>query len=342
MLPFILIAVVAAAVPTILYTLIIWWLDRYEKEPLHLLVATFVWGALPAILLAIFFEILLEAPTAQSPLGPTAVTWALAPLVEEPVKALALIALFMFARREFDGILDGIVYGALIGFGFAMTENLLFFLNDPTDLNGQFWLRSVVFGFNHALFTSIVGLALGAVRYAPQRWLGYVALSAGMVLAILLHGLHNIAVNYQLLGMAFAWVVQWSGVVTLLAITGLAWNHEHTWIKQELGEEITLGTISATDYAEVLFASRRTRAHLRVLAQHGLPCYLRVRQLHHLMIELAFCKYQLRVGDRFQHHDERERLRRAIIVLRADLSGSGELPGQAECVVWNEGTRKSE
>jgi RsiW-degrading membrane proteinase PrsW (M82 family) len=342
MVPFTLIAIFAAAVPTILYTLIIWWLDRYEKEPLHLLVATFVWGSLPAILLAICFELILETPTAQSPLGPAAVTWALAPLVEEPVKALALIALFLFARREFDGILDGIVYGALIGFGFAMTENLLFFLNHPADLNGQFWLRSVVFGFNHALFTSIVGLALGSVRYAPQRWLGYVALSTSMVLAILLHGLHNIAVNYQLLGMAFAWVVQWSGVLTLLAITGLAWNHEHSWIEQELGEEITRGTISMSDYAEVLSASRRTRTHMRVLAQHGLSRYLRVRRLHHLMIELAFCKYQLRVGDRFQHQDERERLRRAIIALRADLNSAGELPGQTECMTWPEGTRKSE
>jgi hypothetical protein len=301
-----------------------------------------VWGSFPAILLAICFELILETPTAQSPLGPSAVTWALAPLVEEPVKALALIALFMFARREFDGILDGIVYGALIGFGFAMTENLLFFLNDPADLNGQFWLRSVIFGFNHALFTSIVGLALGAVRYAPQRWLGYVALSTSMVLAVLLHGLHNIAVNYQLLGMAFAWVVQWSGVLTLLAITALAWSHEHRWIEQELGEEMTLGTISATDYAEVLSASRRTRSHLRVLVQHGLPRYVQIRRLHHFMIELAFCKYQLRIGDRFQHQDERERLRRAIIALRADLNSAGELPGQAECVAWTEQTQQSE
>lgn len=317
------IALLATVLPTIFYTLIIWWLDRYEKEPIHLLLATFLWGSLPAILLALWFEFILKVPTTQSPLGPSAVTWGLAPLVEEPIKAVALIVLFMFARREFNGVLDGIVYGALVGFGFAMTENLLFFLEDPANFTGHFWLRSILFGFNHALFTSIVGMALGAVRYASQRWMGYVALSSSMLLAIFFHGLYNAAVKSYLLGMAFAWAMQWSGILTLLVITMLAWKHEHTWIEQELGEEITLGTISTRDYIEVLSAPRRTRAHLRVLLSQGLVPYIRARRLHHLMIELAFCKYQLRVGDRFQQAEERERLRREIGALRAGLKVEG-------------------
>lgn len=319
---FILIAILAAVVPTAIYTLLIWWLDRYEKEPIPLLAAAFLWGSLPAVVLTLVFSVGLTAPIANSPLGPEATTWGLAPLVEEPIKAVALVALFLFARSEFDGPLDGIVYGALVGFGFSMTENLLFFLHYPADFGALFWLRSVFFGLNHALFTSIVGLALGAVRYAPQRWLGYVALPLALLLAILLHGLHNYAVGGQILGMAFSWIVQSTGVLVVLAVALLAWQHEQTWMEQELGEEVALGVISAADYAETLSAPRRTRALLHAFWNGGLNHCRRVHLLHHLMTELAFCKYQLRVGDRFQHSAERDRLRREIVALRASLAGT--------------------
>lgn len=319
MVPFTIIAIVAAIVPTTLYTLFIWWLDRYEKEPLPLLVAAFLWGSLPAIMLALIAEIMLGIPTAHFQLGASTTSWIIAPIVEEPVKAIALIALFIFARREFNGVLDGIVYGALVGFGFAMTENLLYFLVYPADFNILFWLRNVFFGFNHALFTSIVGLALGAVRYASQRWLGYVVLPLSLVVATIFHGLHNFAVSFELLGIAFSWVVQSSGVIVVLVIAILSWHHEQRWITQELGEEIVLGTISASDYAEVASAPRRTQVHLHALAQHGVSHYLQSRRLHHLMTELALCKYQLRVGDRFQDCAERDRLRQEIVTLRAAM-----------------------
>src|SRR5262245_14393155 len=149
-------AILATAIPTAIYSLLLWWLDRYEKEPLSLILIAFLWGALPAIALALLFELVLAAPLERSPIGPGIVTWGLAPLVEEPIKALALVGLYRFARYEFDGPLDGIVYGALVGFGFSMTENLLFFLR-YTDLDQLFWVRSVLFGMDHAFFTSLVG-----------------------------------------------------------------------------------------------------------------------------------------------------------------------------------------
>ncbi len=310
------IALLGAGAPTLIYTLLIWWLDRYEKEPLHLLVAAFLWGSLPAIVLAILFEVILATPFDASPLGPNVAIWGLAPLVEEPIKALALVALFLFARREFDGALDGIVYGALIGFGFSMTENLLFFIAYPDDFGVLFWLRGVVFGLNHAFFTSIVGLTLGAVRYAPQRWLGYVALPLSLLAAIALHSLHNYAVSQEWIGLALSWLVQSAGVLVVLAVAVLTWRHEKRWMVQELGEEIMLGTITPEDYAEAISAPRRTRALLNALLRDGLTHYRQVGRMHHLITELAFCKYQLRVGDRFQEHAERDRLRREIIALR--------------------------
>lgn len=316
---FVLTAILATVCPTALYSWLIWWLDRYEKEPLLLLAAAFVWGSVPAILLAILFQVVLTVPLSNSPLGPEVTTWTLVPLVEEPVKALALVALFVFVRREFDGPVDGVVYGALIGFGFAMTENLLFFLYNPDDLSGLFWLRSVVFGFNHALFTSIVGLGLGLVRYARQRWSGYVVVPASLLLAIMLHSLHNIIVQYRWLGLTVAWAVQSSGLLIMVIIVVLAWRRERTWLEQELGEELRLGIIGTSDYVETISLPHRTRAQIQALCKQGLPQYVRMRRLHHLITELAFCKYQLRIGDRFQRHTECERLRQEIARLRTLL-----------------------
>jgi RsiW-degrading membrane proteinase PrsW (M82 family) len=315
----ILATILIAAIPTSIYSLLIWWLDRYEKEPVGLIAVAFLWGSLPAIGLALAFELGLEAPLAGSPIGPNLTAWGLAPLVEEPVKALALVGLFVFARGEFDGPLDGIVYGALIGFGFAMTENVLYFLDAGQNLGGLFWVRGVVFGTNHAFFTSIVGLALGAVRYRQARALGVGAFALGLALAILFHALHNYAVRYQLAGLFASWLVQSSGVLVVLAVAVLAWRHERRWIEQELGDEVRAGIISAVDYTEIASPARRVRRQVDALLDGGWARYRQVRRLHHLATELAFCKSQLRLDDRFSSCEERDRLRDQLIRLRADL-----------------------
>jgi RsiW-degrading membrane proteinase PrsW (M82 family) len=311
-----LVAILAAAFPTAIYSLVIWWLDRYEKEPLWLLAVAFLWGSLPAIGVALAFELGLERPLAGTPIGPDVTAWGLAPLVEEPVKALALVGLFVFARGEFDGPLDGIVYGALIGFGFSMTENLLYYLDADTRLTGLFWLRGVFFGLNHAFFTSVVGLALGTVRYRRARALGVGAFALGLAAAILFHALHNYAGRFQLPGLLLSWLIQSGGVLVVLAIAALAWRNERRWIEQELGDEVREGIISAGEYAEIVAPGRRLRRQVDALLAGGWERYRRVRQLHHLATELAFCKSQLRLDDHYSTCDERDRLRAQLLKLR--------------------------
>lgn len=62
----ILIAVIAilalAIVPMLLYALLLWWFDRYEKEPLIFIAAAFIWGAVPAIIFSLIAQILLDIP----------------------------------------------------------------------------------------------------------------------------------------------------------------------------------------------------------------------------------------------------------------------------------------
>lgn len=312
-------AVLAAAVPTLIYSLIIWWLDRYEKEPLPLILAAFFWGAVPAIALAVVFEFVLAVPIERSPLGPGAASWGLAPLVEEVLKALALAGLFLWARSEFDGALDGIVYGALIGFGFSMTENTLYFISYG-DVGGLFWVRSVLFGLNHAFFTSLVGLAFGAVRYHKNPLMLWMAVLAGLTLAVMFHAAHNyLTTAFQAAGFVYSWFVQASGVLVVLAIAVLAWRNELRWLRDELGEEVRAGTISARDYETVTSSVGRARRETSALLTGSWTRFRHVRQLHHLITELAFCKSKQRLADAYQDCSEIDRLRRAIIGLRESL-----------------------
>lgn len=315
----ILAAILYAAAPTTIYSLLVWWLDRYEKEPLWLILVAFLWGSLPAIGLSIIFELGLEAPASASPLGPSVAGWGLAAVIEEPIKALALVGLFLFMQHEFDGMLDGIVYGSLIGFGFSMTENLLYFLLNADKLGALFWVRGIFFGLNHALFTSLVGLALGAVRYHRSRQLHALAFAGGLALAILFHALHNYAVSYRFPGLLISWLIQSSGVLVVLAIAVLAWRHERQWIEHELREEVHLGVLAANDYAEISSSGRRVRRQLAALLSGGWAGYTQVRRLHHLATKLAFCKTQLGLADHHGSAAERDRLRGEIVAVRTAI-----------------------
>ena len=321
-------AILAAAIPTAFYSLLLWWLDRYEKEPLSLILAAFWWGALPAIALAVVFELVLAVPLGGSVLGPGVTAWSLSPIVEEPIKGLALVGLFFYARNEFDGPLDGIVYGALIGFGFSMTENLLFFLRYTND-DSLFWVRSVFFGLNHAFFTSIVGLALGAVRYARSRRLSLMAYSGGLALAILFHALHNFAVQFQFPGLLVSWLIQSLGVLVIVAVAVLAWRNELRWLQQELGEEVRNGVLAAQDYDEITSSPLRLRRQADALMRGGWTRFRQVRRLHHLATELAFRKSQTRMHDDCHVLDECKQLRATIVELRDRLRADEAAWGDA-------------
>ncbi len=312
---------VAAFGPTALYTLLLWWLDRYEKEPLHLLVVTFVWGAIPALLIALVAEIAVGASVVDL-LGPGSDTTVVAPLVEELLKALMLIGVFLFARREFNGVLDGIIYGALVGFGFAMSENILYFVRYHDQLVSVWLLRAVLFGLNHAFFTSIVGIALGLVRYESRRWVGYIAVPLALWLAVLLHGLHNTSTQLGVLGLCLAWIVNSGGVMIVLATAILSQRQELRWLNAELDEELARGVISLPQYERVLNPPLRSKAEAVALLTRGWLHYRRTRRFHHLLIELAFVKHQLRQGDRYCCPADVDALRRAVLAVRRLLNES--------------------
>src|SRR4051812_24191227 len=233
---------------------------------------------------------------------------AIAPIVEEAAKGSALLILFFMVRREFDNTLDGIVYGSLVGIGFAMTENILYFgreyLEDGLAGVGLlFYMRVVLGGLGHALYTGTTGAALGYAREAPNRWRATVVVPIGYCCAVLQHASWNflgagvipsllpddvnplflLIVVMPLTSLAFSL----PGLVVLSIVAVLAWHREQNVIRQFLLDEVERGTLTPEEYADMPSWRKRTRAELRALRHKGIRAYFALRDFHQAATELA-------------------------------------------------------
>ena len=123
-----LLALVLAAIPLGIVIPTFLWLDRFEAEPARYLVTAFLWGALVAALVAAVFNtganIAFQSAIGREDDALLATAVFSAPLVEEASKGLLVLLIWWFRRREFDGIIDGMVYAGVVAAGFAFTENI--------------------------------------------------------------------------------------------------------------------------------------------------------------------------------------------------------------------------
>lgn len=319
----------AAVVPSAFYVGVAWWLDRYEKEPWWVLTLTFFWGAVPAIVLALIVEVVFDIPLRAFFLPSRATFFSsavVAPVVEEIVKAVPLVMVYWLYRREFDGLMDGLLYGAIVGLGFSMTENLFYFLGALAEggvgsLVVVAFLRAVVFGLNHALFSSALGLGLGVARYAHSAFVRWLAPPLGLLAGIGLHIVHNTFVATGSVLCLVSLLSDWAGIVLWLALVWFAGQQEARWIREELAAEVAEGLLTPQ---EALAAGRyRDRVAVRwaALREEGVGYARKLGQLYALAAELAFRKRQFRLNrDDPETAREIVDLRRRIRRLREELA----------------------
>ena len=112
----------AAFLPLPLYVALALWLDRYEPEPRRMLITAFLWGASVAVLAAGLVNGL-----ADSAFGEAVGTVITGPIAEEVIKAFILFRFYVKRPDEFDGVIDGLIYAAMVGLGFAAVENLEYY-----------------------------------------------------------------------------------------------------------------------------------------------------------------------------------------------------------------------
>ncbi|MEV7288365.1 PrsW family intramembrane metalloprotease [Streptomyces sp. NPDC093252] len=185
------------------------WLDRVEPGPWWNLVFAFSWGACAAALIAIvtnsFATRWIATATADPSGADTLGATVIAPVVEESAKGAAILLVFLFRRRDFTGVVDGVVIAGVTATGFAFTENILYlgsaFGTDRADGDtgvaavtvATFFVRVVMSPFAHPLFTVLTGIGFGVAALAGehQRRRRVLLPPAGLLLAMGLHALWN-------------------------------------------------------------------------------------------------------------------------------------------------------
>ncbi|GAA3030838.1 PrsW family intramembrane metalloprotease [Streptosporangium longisporum] len=276
---FIALALALAPVPVLLAAVLA--LDRIEPEPRGNLVFAFAWGAGVAVLFAgvinSFNLIYLEntvrlgydyARNLTATFG--------APVVEETMKGLVLLGLLRFRRAELDGPTDGIIYACMVGLGFAMSENVSYYVAALDEMGAQglavtVVLRGVLSPFAHPLFTSMIGVAVAyaAQRRGPGRIL---VIAAGWAGAMLLHGIWNGFASYVgIAGLAIAYVLLMIVLFVLIWIVFRDRKRIIGLIQAYLPAYWATGLVSSADVAMLSSLPGRRHARQWARANGGRP-----------------------------------------------------------------------
>ena len=225
-----------ALVPLTIVLVAVHWLDRWEPEPPLLLALMAAYGAGAAVIGTLLTgNFLLDVARDYIHDDQRVSAFSIlvqGPVVEELIKGLGIVLLLVIARREIDGPLDGFIYAAVIGAGFAFTENIIYFVSSGSTGIEFVWLlvvRCILSPFAHALFCGVFGAAMGWAARRREPWRFVAAGMLGMLVAILVHAFWNggSVLVLPLLGIdpanPFAWIISY--LVTQVPLFGLtAWG----------------------------------------------------------------------------------------------------------------------
>jgi RsiW-degrading membrane proteinase PrsW (M82 family) len=288
-----------AAVPVFPVVAAFLWLDRYEAEPASLLAFAFAWGAGVASFGALVVNTASLQAIHEAGGDPTTAVLVVAPVVEEALKGSAVLLVLLVRRREFDGVVDGLVYAGLAGAGFAFVENVLylgrgFSAGGGSALATVFVVRCVVSPFAHPLFTAATGAALGLAARSRRLSVTILAPIGGFLLAVGLHAAWNLSALSGLSGFLGVFVaVQVPIFAGCVALAVLARRREGRIIARHLGVYVSTGWLTRSEVA--MLASLPARREARAWAQRtgGPRAHAAMRDFQDLGAELAFLRDRL-------------------------------------------------
>jgi protease PrsW len=306
-------------VPMFLYGMFVYWLDRYEKEPKSLLGGAFIWGVViaggGAFIINTILGIGVYVVTGSESATDFTTASIIAPIVEETLKGLAVAVVFFMFRKEFDSILDGIIYGSMVGLGFSAIENTLYIYRNgylEGGWGGLFalaFIRVILVGWMHAFFTAFTGIGFAIARHNKNTFIKIIAPLAGLAIAILVHAFHNtfgsVVGTGGLDSLGFTIVADLLGYSVMVGIIIWVIVHERNVVKRQLAEEVSNGLISQAQYQKVQSPITLTTAGLSGKA---------TSQFYLLLGELAHKKEQL------EKHGDESGNTALIEKLRADLA----------------------
>jgi protease PrsW len=306
-----LLANILALLTAIPYGLLLLWLDRNEQEPVYLILTAVMWGAAVSTMVSMVFNESFAA-TAEGLTDNYMVAQFLtasisAPFIEELSKGVAVLFIFLLFRNEFDNVLDGVLYGALVGLGFATVENVLYYMQAGMEggfgeMIGLTWVRGILGGIGtHAAFTGITGCGFGLVRVMRKGYARWLLVPAFWSLGMFAHFAWNTFCGFFIIDdsvglmylveipIAVAFL-QMPFVLLLLMVVLFVWSHENKIILRYLTDEGD-DILTEEQRKTMVPARRRVVAGLKRFFTAGPGRWWHRRKLDHELIELAFVKW---------------------------------------------------
>jgi RsiW-degrading membrane proteinase PrsW (M82 family) len=302
-----------ALLPTIPYLFAYKFLDRNAQIPMRNYLACFLWGATvgcgASVILNSITSLIFEALTNAN--GASALTAVLAaPFFEETTKGLAIFAVFLILRDEFDNAVEGLILGAASGLGFALIENCVYdarFLAQGMTIQDFLWngtyrtLTCALVG--HPVYTAMTGLGFGLAREVrrtnPMR---YVFPFLGWFMAMLLHAGWNLSTilvpgimgTGRRADVTLAVLFGGGCALFFLAVLFFALAKERRILLQQLGSEVEKGFIEPAELES--FKSLWGRERFVFAGLRDGTWSLR-KELRRAQLQLAFRKWHLEQGD---------------------------------------------
>lgn len=288
-------------VPMFFFAWFVYWLDRYEKEPKILLAGVFIWGAVvaagAAFIINTMFGLGVYLFTGSEAVTDLTTGSLIAPIVEESLKGFAVLIVFLIFRREFDSILDGIIYASIAALGFAATENVFYIYQygftegGYEGLFGLVFIRVFLVGWQHPFYTAFTGIGLATTRLSRIKLVKFIAPLLGWTAAVITHSVHNTLATLLsgVTGFVFGTILDWGGWFIMFLVIVLAIFREQRNISRQLQEEVKLGVITPAQYRSASSAFAQSLARFSALTS---GCYRATNRFYQVCAELAHKKQQ--------------------------------------------------
>ncbi|MGE4288267.1 MAG: PrsW family intramembrane metalloprotease [Salinivirgaceae bacterium] len=221
---------IVASVPVFIILAYVYYRDRYEREPLKLLIEGLVAGGVIVFPVIYFENLMHQLGVNLTGLGAAAWTaFMVAALIEELFKFFAVYVL-IWKNPEFNEMFDGVVYAVFVSLGFALVENIGYVFGSETGITVGL-LRAFTAVPAHAMFGVMMGYRFGLARFIPSKRLKYLGLA--FLVPFLFHGVYDFILMSQnqylvFLFLPFVFYLLWRSLLRIKQlIPNSAFNPDH-------------------------------------------------------------------------------------------------------------------
>jgi len=194
---------VLSVLPASFVALTVWYWDPTTREPFELVAITFLLSMVFASFAAVVNTVLAPGFQVLGGVGVVLYFFLVVGPIEETVKWLA-IRVRAYHSDAFRTVIDGVVYGAVAGLGFAAIENFVYITGSavetaPAGASGQLEYAALTaaarafVGPGHIVFSAWAGFYLGLAKFNPDNWAPIAV--KGLLIAAFIHGLYNTMVG---------------------------------------------------------------------------------------------------------------------------------------------------